>query len=45
MLEKASRDFPGGPLVDSASTAGGTAQIPGQGIKIPHAAWCGQKIK
>ena len=26
-----------------ASTAGGTGSIPGQGTKIPHAAWRGQK--
>ena len=41
-------DFPGSPVVKTplrASTAGGTDSIPGQGTKIPHAAWCGQKIK
>ena len=26
------------------STARGTGSIPGRGIKIPHAAWCGHKI-
>ena len=26
-----------------ASTAGGMGSIPGQGNKIPHAAWRGQK--
>ena len=26
-----------------ASTAGGAGLIPGRGIKIPHAARCGQK--
>ena len=26
-----------------ASTAGGTGSVPGQGTKIPHAAWQGQK--
>ena len=26
-----------------AFIAGGTSSIPGWGIKIPHAAWCGQK--
>ena len=31
-------------LVLCASTAGGTGSIPGQGTKIPHAMWCGQKI-
>ena len=25
------------------STTGGTGLIPGQGTKIPHAAWCSQK--
>ena len=28
-----------------ASTAGGAGWIPGQGTKIPHAAWCSQKKK
>ena len=28
-----------------ASTAGGTGSTPGQGTKIPCAAWRGQKIK
>ena len=28
-----------------ASTAGDTSLISGQGTKIPHAAWCSQKIK
>ena len=28
-----------------ASTAGGVGPIPGQGNEIPHAPWCGQKIK
>ena len=28
-----------------ASNAGATRSIPGQGTKIPHAAWSGQKIK
>ena len=28
-----------------ASTVGGTGLTPGRGIKIPHAAWCGQKKK
>ena len=26
-----------------ASNAGGVGSIPGQGTKIPQAAWCGQK--
>ena len=25
--------------------AGGTGLIPGQGTKVPHAAWCSQKYK
>ena len=28
-----------------ASKAGGTGSTPGWGTKIPHATWCGQKIK
>ena len=28
-----------------ASNAEGTGSIPGQGTKIPHATWHGQKIK
>ena len=28
-----------------ASTAGGVGSIPGQGTKIPQAAWCGQNKK
>ena len=28
-----------------ASTAGGPGSIPGWGTKIPHAAWCGQKLE
>ena len=28
-----------------APNAGGKCSIPGQGTKIPHAAWCGQKKK
>ena len=27
------------------SNGGDEGSIPGQGIKIPHAAWCGQKRK
>ena len=27
------------------SNAGGAGSIPGWGTEIPHAAWCGQKIK
>ena len=39
-------DFPGGPVVKiQPSNAGGMGSIPGWGIKIPHAAWCGQNIK
>ena len=40
------QDFPGGPVVKTPSCQHrGTSSIPGQGTKIPHAAWCGQKIK
>ena len=28
-----------------ASTAGGMGSTSGQGTRIPHAAWCGQKKK
>ena len=28
-----------------AFNAGDTGLIPGQGIKVPHAVWCGQKKK
>ena len=27
------------------STLAGMGSIPSQGTKIPHAAWCGQKLK
>ena len=38
------RDFPGGPVVKNLpSNAGGTGCIPGQGTKIPQAAWCCHK--
>ena len=33
---------PWGRSESGASTAGGTGLIPGQGTKIPHAAWPGQ---
>ena len=40
------RDFPGGPAVKThASTAGNAGLIPGQGTKIPHAAWHSQERK
>ena len=34
-------DFPGGPVVKTLCfyTVGGTGLTPGQGTKIPHAAW------
>ena len=39
-------DSPGGPLVKNPlSNAGGVGSIPGRGTKIPHATWCGQKLK
>ena len=42
-----SRDFPGGPVVETPhSNTGDMGLIPAQGTKIPHAAWCGQiKLK
>ena len=39
-------DFPGSPVVKTLpSNAGGMGLIPGWGAKIPHAVWCGQKLK
>ena len=39
-------DFPGGAVVKNPpANAGGPGSIPGQGIKIQHAAWRGQKKK
>ena len=38
------RDFPGGPMVKTPYfSAQNKGLIPGQGTKIPHATWCGQK--
>ena len=38
------RDFPGSPVVQNPpSNAGDVGLIPGQGTKIPQAAWGGQK--
>ena len=40
------RDFPGGPMVKTPYfSAQNKGLIPGQGTKIPHATWCGQKKK
>ena len=40
------RDFPNGVVVKTpCSHVGGAGWIPGQGTKIPHAAWYGQKKK
>ena len=37
------REFPGGPVVRTPrSHCRGLGSIPGQGTKIPQAAWCGQ---
>ena len=39
-------NFPGCPVVKTALPVQGVAcSIPGQGIKIPHALWYGQKKK
>ena len=39
------KDIPTSPVVKtSLSSTGGAGSIPGQGPKIPHALWCGQKI-
>ena len=36
------RDFLGGPVVKTLhSQCRGTGSIPGEGIKIPQASWCG----
>ena len=38
------RDFPGGSVANTLpSTAGDMGSTPGQGTKIPQAAWQGQK--
>ena len=37
--------FPSGPVVETASSAGGMGSIPDQGTKIPHAAQHSQKVK
>ena len=40
------RDFSGGPVVKTPRfQCRGTGMIPGQGTKIPHAAWCSKKRK
>ena len=40
------RKFPGGPVVKTPHIcAGGMGATPGQGTKIPHAAWHGKKKK
>ena len=43
--EQGTKDFPGVQwLGPHASPEGTTASMPGQGTKIPHAEWCGQKF-
>ena len=37
------RDFPGGTVVKTASTAQGTDLIPAQGAKIPHTTGAAKK--
>ena len=38
-------EFPGGPVVKTqAFTDKGLGLVPGQGTKVPQAAWHGQKI-
>jgi len=45
-VKSITRDFPRGPVVKiPTSNAVNMGLIPDQGIKIPHAAWCGQKQK
>ena len=40
------RDFSGGPVIKTrTSPIGGIGSIPGQGTKILHVMWCGQKKK
>ena len=42
--EKKQRDLPGGPVVKTLRFhCRGMCSIPGQGPKIPHATWHGQK--
>ena len=42
--KKRSPEFPGGPVVRTPCfDCGGMGSIPGQGTKIPHATWHGQK--
>lgn len=39
-------DFPRDPVVKTLpSNAGDTGSITGQGMKVPHAARCSQKVK
>ena len=45
LKEKPLWDFPGGPVVKTAARARGAGLILGQGTKILHAAWYGQKRK
>ena len=44
--KKFNLDLPDGPVVKTSPfNAEGEGLIPGQGIKVPHVTWCGQKIK
>ena len=44
-LKRHSWDFPSGPMIKTASTAGGAGSITGQGTKILHSSWCSPKLK
>ena len=42
--DKILEDFPDSPVVKTqASNTRGTGPVSGQGMKIPHAAWCDQE--
>ena len=44
--KKEKEDYPGGVVDESSpASAGDMGSILGQGMKIPHATWLGQKIK
>ena len=45
LKKKKRRDFPGGPVVKTAPSAGGVVSIPGGGAEIPHALWPKKKKK
>ena len=45
-IKRISGEFPGGPVARTLySQSKVPGSIPGQGTKIPHVMWCGQKKK